>query len=190
MIRLDFTKQNLYLLAIAHRSTLWRSMISSAITTIKRHLLSNYSLKFASEWNDDWESEEIHFRLSRKSDRHQKASECYRKSLKLNPFLWSSFEALCRLGKSSETPRRRFSEKKNTSSSWFHLRLGERVDTSIFCSSAVKSNRSSSELSQPNICVTPYAEQIKDIQSENQAIDNVRIVAGVDSRIDLTGFSF
>ena len=37
--------------------------------------------------------------LFRKSDRHQKASECYRKSLKLNSFLWSSFEALCRLGK-------------------------------------------------------------------------------------------
>jgi anaphase-promoting complex subunit 3 len=39
--------------------------------------------------------EEIYFR---KSDRHEKASEYYRKSLKLNPFLWSSFEALCRLG--------------------------------------------------------------------------------------------
>ena len=38
--------------------------------------------------------------MFRKSDRHQKASECYRKSLKLNPFLWSSFEALCRLGES------------------------------------------------------------------------------------------
>ncbi|CAF1067594.1 unnamed protein product [Adineta steineri] len=85
-------------------------------------------------------------KVCEKSDRHQKASECYRKSLKLNPFLWSSFEALCR--------------------------LGERVDTSIFCSSAIKSNRSISELSQPHICVTPYTEQIKDIQSENQAIDN------------------
>ena len=53
-------------------------------------------------------------------------------------------------------------------------RLGERIDTSIFCSSAVKSNRSISELSQPQICVTPYTEQIKDVQSENQAIDNVR----------------
>ena len=34
----------------------------------------------------------------RKTDRHQKAGECYRRSLKINPFLWSSFEALCRLG--------------------------------------------------------------------------------------------
>ncbi|CAF3459439.1 unnamed protein product [Rotaria sp. Silwood1] len=85
-------------------------------------------------------------KVCEKSDRHQKASECYRKSLKLNPFLWSSFEALCR--------------------------LGERVDTSIFCSSTIKSNRSISELNQPHTCVTPYMEQIKDIQSENQVIDN------------------
>jgi len=85
-------------------------------------------------------------KVCEKSDRHQKASECYRRSLKLNPFLWSSFEALCR--------------------------LGERVDTNIFCSSALKANRSSSDFSQPHICVTPYTEQIKDIQSENQAIDN------------------
>lgn len=53
--------------------------------------------------------------------------------------------------------------------------LGERVDTSIFCSSSIKSNRPSSEPTQPHICVTPYVEQIKDIQSENQAIDNVRL---------------
>ncbi|CAF2495598.1 unnamed protein product [Rotaria sp. Silwood2] len=85
-------------------------------------------------------------KVCEKSDRHQKASECYRKSLKLNPFLWSSFEALCH--------------------------LGERVDTSIFCSSAIKSNRSISELNQPQTCVTPFTEQIKDIQSENQVIDN------------------
>lgn len=85
-------------------------------------------------------------KVCEKSDRHQKASECYRKSLKINPFLWSSFEALCR--------------------------LGERVDTSIFCSSAIKSNRSISEIPQPHVCVTPYAEQIKDIQSENQVVDN------------------
>ncbi|CAF4138616.1 unnamed protein product, partial [Rotaria sp. Silwood2] len=48
----------------------------------------------------------------------------------------------------------------------------ERVDTSIFCSSAIKSNRSISELNQPQTCVTPFTEQIKDIQSENQVIDN------------------
>jgi len=54
--------------------------------------------------------------------------------------------------------------------------LGERVDTSIFCSSAIKSNRSILDLTQPHICVTPYTEQIKDIQSENQAIDNVRSI--------------
>jgi hypothetical protein len=57
---------------------------------------------------------------------------------------------------------------------YIYLILGERVDTSIFCSSAIKSNRSISEQTQPHICVTPYTEQIKDIQSENQAIDNVR----------------
>ena len=90
----------------------------------------------------------LNFSFHRKSDRHQKASECYRKSLKLNPFLCSSFESLCR--------------------------LGERVDTSIFCSSSIKSSPQVSEITQPHICVTPYAEQIKDIQSENQAIDNVR----------------
>ena len=60
----------------------------------------------------------------------------------------------------------------------FFFIVGERVDTSIFCSSAVKSNRSSSDLSQPHICVTPYAEQIKDIQSENQVIDNVLTLNG------------
>ena len=54
--------------------------------------------------------------------------------------------------------------------------LGERVDTTIFCSSAVKSSRMSLEMSQPHICVTPYSEQIKDVQSENQAIDNVRSI--------------
>ncbi|CAF0843027.1 unnamed protein product [Adineta ricciae] len=82
-------------------------------------------------------------KICEKSDRHQKASECYRKSLKINPFLWSSFEALCR--------------------------LGERVDTSIFCSSTIKSARS---ISESPICITPYAESIKDIQSENQTIEN------------------
>ncbi|CAF0941324.1 unnamed protein product [Adineta steineri] len=79
----------------------------------------------------------------RKSDRHQKASECYRKSLKINPFLWSSFEALCR--------------------------LGERVDTSIFCSSAIKTNRL---ITEPQINNTSYTESIKDIQSENQVTEN------------------
>lgn len=86
-------------------------------------------------------------KVCEKSDRHQKASECYRKSLKLNPFLWSSFEALCR--------------------------LGERVDTSIFCSSAIKTNRSHVEYTQPtDVCLTPSIESIKDIPSENQIIDN------------------
>ena len=33
-----------------------------------------------------------------KTDRIQKACECYRKSLKLNPLLWKSYEALCQLG--------------------------------------------------------------------------------------------
>jgi predicted cation transporter len=51
--------------------------------------------------------------------------------------------------------------------------LGERVDTSIFCSSAIKSNLSINELNQPEICLTPYTEPIKDIQSENQIIENV-----------------
>ncbi|CAF1365172.1 unnamed protein product [Adineta steineri] len=82
-------------------------------------------------------------KVCEKSDRHQKASECYRKSLKINPFLWSSFEALCR--------------------------LGERVDTSIFCSSAIKTNRLITELQINN---TSYTESIKDIQSENQVIEN------------------
>ncbi|CAF3553961.1 unnamed protein product [Adineta steineri] len=82
-------------------------------------------------------------KVCEKSDRHQKASECYRKSLKINPFLWSSFEALCR--------------------------LGERVDTSIFCSSAIKTNRL---ITEPQINNTSYTESIKDIQSENQVIEN------------------
>lgn len=69
--------------------------------------------------------------------------------MKLNPFLWSSFEALCR--------------------------LGERVDTSIFCSSAIKTSRSHVEYTQPtDVCLTPSIESIKDIPSENQIIDNVR----------------
>lgn len=33
-----------------------------------------------------------------KTDRVQKACECYKKSLKLNPLLWKSYEALCQLG--------------------------------------------------------------------------------------------
>ncbi|XP_025096976.1 cell division cycle protein 27 homolog isoform X2 [Pomacea canaliculata] len=36
--------------------------------------------------------------LYSKTDRVQKASECYKKSLKLNPLLWKSYEALCQLG--------------------------------------------------------------------------------------------
>jgi hypothetical protein len=53
------------------------------------------------------------------------------------------------------------------------LILGERVDTSIFCSSAIRSTQSISEDNQPQIYITSYAESLKDIQSENQAIDNV-----------------
>ena len=45
--------------------------------------------------------------------------------------------------------------------------VGERVDTSIFCSSAIKPNRS-------QLDTTPSIESIKDIQSENQLIDHVR----------------
>ncbi|XP_060584098.1 cell division cycle protein 27 homolog [Ruditapes philippinarum] len=33
-----------------------------------------------------------------RTDRNQKAIECYKKSLKLNPLLWSAFEGLCQLG--------------------------------------------------------------------------------------------
>ncbi|XP_069094151.1 cell division cycle protein 27 homolog isoform X1 [Pleurodeles waltl] len=33
-----------------------------------------------------------------KTDRLARGSECYRKSLSLNPFLWSPFEALCEIG--------------------------------------------------------------------------------------------
>jgi hypothetical protein len=47
--------------------------------------------------------------------------------------------------------------------------LGERVDTSIFCSSVIKSNQSISEINQPQIYITPYTE----IQSENQITENV-----------------
>ncbi|XP_043911114.1 cell division cycle protein 27 homolog [Protopterus annectens] len=38
------------------------------------------------------------------TDRLAKASECYRKSLSLNPFQWSPFEALCEIGRSPEPP--------------------------------------------------------------------------------------
>ena len=34
-----------------------------------------------------------------KTERLSKASESYKRSLKLNPFLWSSFESLCHIGK-------------------------------------------------------------------------------------------
>ena len=33
-----------------------------------------------------------------KTERTQKAIECYRKSLKINPLLWTTFEKLCLLG--------------------------------------------------------------------------------------------
>ena len=33
-----------------------------------------------------------------KTDRLAKGSECYQKSLSLNPFLWSPFESLCQIG--------------------------------------------------------------------------------------------
>ena len=34
-----------------------------------------------------------------KTERPQKAVDCYKKSLKLNPLLWSAYERLCQLGK-------------------------------------------------------------------------------------------
>lgn len=34
-----------------------------------------------------------------RTERIQKAIDCYYKSLKLNPLLWSSFEGLCNLGR-------------------------------------------------------------------------------------------
>lgn len=37
-----------------------------------------------------------------KSERKKKAIECFQASLKLNPFLWSSFEMLCELGDTSD----------------------------------------------------------------------------------------
>lgn len=37
-----------------------------------------------------------------KTDRLAKGSECYQKSLSLNPFLWSPFESLCEIGRSAE----------------------------------------------------------------------------------------
>jgi hypothetical protein len=74
-------------------------MILLMIMVIKQHLRYNYEQKFASELKFYIKKSDFLFLFDRKSDRHQKASECYRKSLKLNPFLWSSFEALCRLGK-------------------------------------------------------------------------------------------
>jgi len=40
--------------------------------------------------------------LCSKTDRLAKGSECYQKSLSLNPFLWSPFESLCEIGKSAE----------------------------------------------------------------------------------------
>ena len=42
--------------------------------------------------------EEIFCSPHRKTERLSKASETYKRSLKLNPFLWSSFESLCHLG--------------------------------------------------------------------------------------------
>ena len=33
-----------------------------------------------------------------KTERPQKAIDCYKKSLKLNPLLWTSYERLCQLG--------------------------------------------------------------------------------------------
>ncbi|XP_044152694.1 cell division cycle protein 27 homolog isoform X2 [Bufo gargarizans] len=36
--------------------------------------------------------------LNNKTDRLAKGSECYQKSLSLNPFLWSPFESLCEIG--------------------------------------------------------------------------------------------
>uniref|UniRef100_A0A452QYK6 Cell division cycle protein 27 homolog n=1 Tax=Ursus americanus TaxID=9643 RepID=A0A452QYK6_URSAM len=38
------------------------------------------------------------FQIHIKTDRLAKGSECYQKSLSLNPFLWSPFESLCEIG--------------------------------------------------------------------------------------------
>jgi tetratricopeptide (TPR) repeat protein len=37
--------------------------------------------------------------IYRKTERFSKAAENYRRSMKLNPFLWSAFESLCQIGK-------------------------------------------------------------------------------------------
>lgn len=39
------------------------------------------------------------FFINSKTDRLAKGSECYQKSLSLNPFLWSPFESLCEIGR-------------------------------------------------------------------------------------------
>lgn len=47
--------------------------------------------------------------LYSKTDRLAKGSECYQKSLSLNPFLWSPFESLCEIGRFVEAAWERFS---------------------------------------------------------------------------------
>ncbi|CAF0757012.1 unnamed protein product [Didymodactylos carnosus] len=88
-------------------------------------------------------------KVCEKSDRVLKAGECYRRSLKLNPFLWSSFQALCN--------------------------LGERVDTSIFCSSALKLPSRTVPDIQPNVCTSPCIESPKDQINENQIIEQTNV---------------
>lgn len=38
------------------------------------------------------------FLYFRKSEQFTRAAECFKSSLKYNPYLWSSFENLCQLG--------------------------------------------------------------------------------------------
>lgn len=64
-------------------------------STGKRWLVQAMPVKFK---NTLWKLCCVSLSLSSKTDRAAKGSECFQRSLTLNPFLWSPFQNLCHLG--------------------------------------------------------------------------------------------
>lgn len=82
-----------------HHHRVWRVGLLHALIT-GTHLLVRRDLLSLASKAEEHTVKTLFLSLSSKTDRVAKGSECFQRSLTLNPFLWSPFQNLCHLGNS------------------------------------------------------------------------------------------
>ncbi|RWS13328.1 Cell division cycle protein 27-like protein [Dinothrombium tinctorium] len=137
---------------IGNKSKLQQQSSNSSVTSAKCPSLSTEEL--IAEFNEaaSFAAQMLAFICS-KTERYEKAIDYYKKSLKLNPFLWSSFESLVQLGSKPDS-----SKIFNLSNVNFDLCFGSNPLVNLW-NTNLKTTSEHISTSQQQTTITPQQQQ-------------------------------